>query len=182
MKTTTIFVMTLAAAGLLTGNHTLAQGVPDLTVFKGNYKGSVTQTGPGAGNSAKGRATVRFKVPGIGTSAGITFTAAMSDGMGGTNLLPTALTLKSNGRLSVTDLLIGIAGANNAKPGTGDWTQRRRVLKIDATNGEGITLRGKAVTRDLRARRKLTLILKSDDGVDTTTFDARLKARLPRRI
>jgi hypothetical protein len=182
MKTTTMNVRVwIAVAGLLTSQLATAQESLNLSAFRGNYKGGVTQAGPGAGNTASGRASVSFKVPQNGTSARVRYTAAISDGMGGTNILPTSMVLTSNQRVSVTDLLVGIAGTNNAKPGTGDWIQRKRSLKIDATNGEGITLRGTAAVKDLRSKRKLTLTLVSSDGVDTTTFTTQLRARLPRR-
>lgn len=181
MNSTKTIVLGLAGAGLILSQPVKGQGALNLTAFKGNYKGTVLQTGPSMGNTASGRATVGFKVPRSGTSAKVSYVAAMPDGMGGTNLLPTAMTLKSKNRLDVTDLLVGIAGTNNAKPGSGDWLQRKRTLKIDATNGEGITLTCKAVARDLRNKRKMSLILVSNDGVDTTTFATTLKARLPRR-
>lgn len=181
MKTNTTIIIAITGSCLLLSRPLQGQGSSDLTVFKGNFKGTVVQTGPAMGNSATGLATVNFKVPRSGTSARVVYTAAMSDGMGGTNILPTAMTLNSRNRVDVTDLLVGIAGTNNAKPGSGDWLQRKRTLKIDATNGEGITLRGTAVTRDLRNQRKMTLTLVSNDGVDTTTFLSILKARLPRR-
>ncbi|MDH4410133.1 MAG: hypothetical protein QE273_11005 [Verrucomicrobiales bacterium] len=182
MKTTTMIIRVwIAMAGLLTGQLATAQESLNLSAFKGKYKGAVSQVGPGAGNTASGLASVGFKVPQSGTSARIRYTAAFSDDMGDTNVLPTSMDLTSNQRVSVTDLLVGIAGTNNAKPGTGDWIQRKRILKIDATNGEGITLRGTAVVKDLRNKRKLTLTLVSDDGVDTRTFTTRLRARLPRQ-
>jgi len=182
MKTNkTIVLMWLAIAGLLSGSFSSAQETFNLSAFKGAYRGTVTQAGPGMGDTASGTASVNIKVPNSGKSAGIDYAATISDGMGGSSLLPTALVLTSSKRASVTDLLVGIAGTNNAKPGDGRWSQRKRTLKIAATNGEGTTLRGTAVAKDLRNKRRLSLTLVSDDGVDSTTFTTRLQTRLPRR-
>ena len=150
----------------------------DLSPFKGKYNGTVTQVGPGG--TQTGTAVVQFKVPPSGTSAVIDYTATVSDGMN-TTVLPTSLAIAKNKSVAVTDLLVGIAGTNNAKPGTGRASKGRRKMTINASNGEGISLSVSAVAKDLRNKRKLTLILISDDGVDPTTFTTILKARLPRR-
>lgn len=168
----------IAVASLFLSPFAFAQGKLNLSAFKGRYNGTVAEAGPGG--TTNGRATVVIAVPKHGKSARITYRATFSDGMGGTTVRPTSILLNANKKATVTDLLVGIAGENNAKRGKGRWSQRKRTLRLNATNGEGTTLRGKGTARDLRRVRKLNLTLASNDGVDTTEFRTALRARLPR--
>ncbi len=179
MKTKTTRVqLWIAVASLFLSPFALAKEKLDLSVFKGRYKGTVTEAGPGG--TTKGKATVIIAVPRHGRSGRINYRATLSDGGGGTVNRHTAIALAANKTVAVSDLLVGIAGENNAKRGNGRWSQRQRILKFNTTNGEGTTLRGTGAARDFRNTRKLILTLVSSDGVNTTQFRTTLRAKLPR--
>lgn len=181
MKTTKIkTLLWITVAGVSLTPAAFTQDSSKYLAYKGKFTGSATMTGPEEDDSSSGTATAKIKVPRNGTSATLNYTATLSDGMN-TSVLPTVVTFSKNGKVFVSDLLVGIAGTNNAKPGTGNSSAGRRSLKFDADNGDGITLRGTAVFKDLRNKRKLTLTLVSDDGVGTRIFKSSLRARLPRR-
>ena len=171
-KTTTIPVW-FAVAGVFLSPFTLVAAPLNLSVFKGNYTGPMTLKAPGD-PVQNGRATAVFVVPQSGANGTIRYRATV-DGSG----FPTVITLAANKRASVTDLLVGIAGTNNAKPGRGPWSQRQRVLNITANNGEGISLRGTAVVRDFSNHRELTLTLVSTDPGGSYRFSNTLRSRLP---
>lgn len=169
MKTkTTKTLFGIVVAGLVFGASAFAAPL-NLSVFEGNYKGTTTVTGPN-GTETK-RTGLTFAVPDHGRSAQYTIEF--------TDIIISSYSFKANKRVLVSDLLLGIAGANNAKRGKGPWTQSQRTLRFSATNGEGTTLRGKATVRDLSNRRLLTLTMTTSDGVDSTTFKSTLRARLP---
>jgi len=174
MKTITKKVRVWSAvAGLFLTPFALTAAPLNLSVFKGNYTGTMSYTQPGdpAQNST---ATVVIGVPQSGKTARINYRANI-----GGNAFPTVISLAANKRASVTDLLVGIAGTNNAKPGTGPWSQNQRTLRFTATNGEGISLRGTGVVKDFSNRRELTLTLISTDPGGSYRFEARLRSRLP---
>lgn len=179
MKTTTKKVlMGIAVAGLFFSSAVSAQKTLNLSAFKGKYTGNVTLRDP-EGSLTEGRATVAFTVQKKGKAAKINYRATFPDGMGGSNVLPTVMTLSPNKRVSVTDLLVGIAGTNNAKGGKGDWRQRRRTLTFTATNGEGISLQCRATAKDIGKRRELVLKLTSTDPGGSYVFTSRLRSKLP---
>lgn len=176
MKTSITVVVTTIAVAWISGATAFAAESLDLSVFKGRYTGPATLSGP-AGNRS-GRAFVNLPVPASGKSARVGYRAAFSDGFG-TDVFPTQFILSANKRVSVSDLLVGIAGTNNAKPGEGRWVQRGRTLRFKADNGEGISLRANASVRDRSNRRVLVLTLVSNDGGGANTFRANLRSRLP---
>lgn len=168
----------VGVAGLFLCSPAFAKKEPlNLSAFKGKYKGTMTLVGPGG--SSSGTAKVIVKVPRNGKSATIDYAATVSDGMGGSSVLPTVMTLAANKTMSVTDLGVGIAGTNNAKPGTGAWTQRKRKMTFNATNGDMVLL-CTAVAKDVRRKRKLKMTLTSTDAGGSTVFTNTLKARLPK--
>lgn len=179
MKTTTRQILIgLALAGSLSGPLAPAQGALNLSAFKGNYRGTMSLRDPD-GAVSRGRATLALAVPRSGKSARLRYRATIPDGEGGSDAFPTAMILSANKRASVTDLLVGIAGTNNAKPGRGRWSQRQRTLRINASNGEGISLRGIATVRDIGKRRTLNLKLTSTDPGGSYLFSNRLVSRVP---
>jgi hypothetical protein len=165
-----------AVAGLFLSPSAFAQKPLNLSIFTGKYTGAVTLVTPG--DTSSGTATVIIRVPKSGRTATIFYKAIISSG-GGTSVLPTQITFARNKTISVTDLGVGIAGANNAHPGTGTWVQRKRALLFSATNGD-INLRGTARARDLNRKRKLTLTLVSSDAGGSNVFTNTLTAKLPR--
>ena len=164
-----------AVASLLLCPSAFAKKKPlNLSAFAGNYTGTVTLVSPG--DSSSGTATVVITVPKKGKSATILYTATIFSG-GSTSVLSAEFTLAADKTISTTDLGVGIAGANNAHPGTGTWSQRKRTLSFFATNGD-INLNGTASAKDARKKRKLTLILVSSDAGGTFTFTTTLTAKL----
>lgn len=153
-----------------------AQNNATLEVFKGKYRGTMSLREPG-GDVSNGTAITTFAVPANGRSAAVRYKATIPDGMGGSSAFPTALKLAPGKRITTTDLLVGIAGTNNAKPGKGRWSQRKRKLTFTATNGEGIVLRGTASTRDVGSRRLMKLQLTSTDPGGSYVFTNQLRAR-----
>ncbi len=170
--------MGIAVAGLLFTPLASAQGTLNLSAFKGKYKGNVSLRDP-EGFVTEGRATVAFTVQKKGRAAKINYRATFPDGMGGSDAMPTVLTLSSGKRVSATDLLVGIAGTNNAKRGKGDWRQRRRTLTFAATNGEGISLHCRARAKDIGRRRELVLKLTSTDPGGSYVFTNKLRSKRP---
>jgi uncharacterized lipoprotein NlpE involved in copper resistance len=167
-----------AVASLLLCPSAFAKKKPlNLSAFAGNYTGTVTLVSPG--DSARGTATVVITVPKNGKSATLLYTATIVSSMGDTSILPTEMTLAANKTISVTDLGVGIAGTNNAHPGTGTWSQRKRALSFSATNGD-IVLTGTASAKNARKKRKLTLTLVSSDAGGSNTFTTTLTAKLPK--
>jgi hypothetical protein len=165
-----------AVASLLLCPSAFAKKKPlNLSAFAGNYTGTVTLVTPS--DSSSGTATVVITVPKNGKTATILYTATTVSSMGDTSVLPTEITLAANKTISVTDLGVGIAGTNNAHPGTGTWSQRKRTLSFFATNGD-MNLNGTARAKDARKKRKLTLILVSSDAGGATTFTTTLTAKL----
>ena len=182
MKTNTSKTLVcLVVVGVFLSPVAFAKEERNISAFKGKYNGTVTVVKPGGGGPESGTATVIIKVPKNGKSAIVGYTATISDGMN-TTVLSTMLALRANKTLSVTDLLVGIAGTNNAKPGAGTWSQRKRKLTFSAADGDAHSLNGTASAKDLRKNRKLTLTLVSSDGVDSTTFTTTLRAKLPRQL
>ncbi|HEY8901772.1 MAG TPA: hypothetical protein VIM61_15275 [Chthoniobacterales bacterium] len=147
-----------------------------LFAFAGNYSGLVSLASPG-GTSA-GTAVVVIKVPKNGKSAFISYAATIDSG-GSTSVLPADFTLAKNKTMSTTDLGIGIAGTNNAHPGTGNWSQKKRKLTMFATNGD-MNLTGIGVVKDSRKKRKLTLTLVSSDAGGSNVFTTVLSAKKPK--
>lgn len=180
MKIPTKAVVWVAVAGLFFCPSGFAKNPFDLLIFKGKYRGTVTLVTPGTPTS--GSAKVTIAVPKKGKSATIDYTASVSDGMGGTTVLPTVVSLAANKTMSTTDLGVGIAGTNNAKPGDGTWTQRKRTVTFNATNGD-LVLLGTASVKDAGRKRKLKLTLTSTDvggsNIFTTTLTA--KVRKPKK-
>ncbi len=168
----------VAISGSLFAPCVSAQGSHNLSNFKGNHQGSVVHTDP-EGNVKKGRARAKFIVARSGRSGSIAYQAVFPDGQGGSDAFPTGVTLRANKRADVTDLLVGIAGENNAKPGRGGWSQRQRKLTFVANNGEGISLRATATVRDVGKRRKVALKLVSTDPGGSYVFTNTLNSRLP---
>lgn len=168
------------AAILLSSPAAFAKRKPfTLGLFAGNYTGSLTLTAPD-GTTSTGAATIHITVPRNGRSAVITYTATTGSG-DNTSSYQTDLTFAANKTLTTTDLLVGIAGANNAKPGTGTWSQRKRSLLFAATNSDsGIVLTGEGHVRDHKRKRLLTLTLVSNNNGDLYTFTTTLTARLPK--
>ncbi len=151
----------------------------DLSALKGRYSGTVSVEGPGGLSS--GTAAVIIKVPKRGKTATFDYLATVSDGMGGSSELPSLFTLEANKTVLVTDLGVGIAGANNAKPGAGTWSQRKRTLSFSATNGD-IVLVCTATAKNVgKRKRKLTMMLNSTDAGGSTVYSASLRAKLPKR-
>jgi hypothetical protein len=175
--TTTKALMCAALVGLFLIPSSFAKKPPlTLVAFKGNYTGAVTLVS--AGSPSTGTATVIFSVPKKGKSATIDYTATFSDGMGGTSVLPAFFTLSSDKTFKTTDLEVGIAGANNAHPGSGTWSQRKRTLTFTATNGD-IDLNGTAVLKKDRGRkRQLSITLVSTSTGNAYTFTTTLTARI----
>lgn len=167
-----------ALLGIFLAPSAFAKKKPlDLTAFAGNYTGTVSLVTPG-GNSS-GTATVVIHVPKNGKSATIDYTAVTTSG-GSTTELPTAITLARGGSLSITDLGIGIAGTNNAHRGTGSWSQRKRTLSLQATNGDiDFTATGH-LKKDSKKKRKLalTLVTSDADGSNAYVFTTTLTAKL----
>jgi hypothetical protein len=169
----------LAAALLVTPSAFAKKKPLTLAIFKGNYSGSLILTAPD-GSTSTGAASLQFTVPRNGRSAALSY-AATTDTGGGTSTYQSDFTLATNKTLTTTDLLVGIAGANNAKPGTGTWSQRKRILSFTATNSDsGIVLTGTGTVRDRKRKRLLTLTLASNNNGDIYTFTTTLTAKLPK--
>jgi hypothetical protein len=167
----------IAVAGLLMCPAAFAER-PTLLGFKGKYSGTVAFTD--AGGTTPGTAAVVIKVPRNGKSATVSYAATFVSSMGDVSVLPADFVLAKNKTMTVTDLGVGIAGTNNAHPGSGTWSQRRRSFTFFATNGD-MTLNGTATVRDTRKKRKLALTLVSADGGGTYTFANALRSKLPKR-
>jgi hypothetical protein len=159
-----------AAASLLLCPSLFAKPL-NLSAFAGKYTGTVNLVTPG--DTSNGTAAVVIKVAKNGKSATIAYKAIV------TSELPADFTLAKNKSLSTTDLGVGIAGTNNAHPGTGTWLQRKRLLTFSATNGD-IDLTGTARVKDVRNKRKLTFILVSSDAGGSNVFTTTLVAKLPK--
>jgi hypothetical protein len=174
-------VWVAVAAALLVTPSAFAKKKPfTLGLFAGNYSGSLTLTAPD-GSTSTGTAALHITVPRNGRSAVLTFTATTGSG-DNTSTYQTDLTLAANKTLTTTDLLVGIAGANNAKPGTGAWSQRKRAILFTATNSDsGIVLTGEGHVRDRKRQRLLTLTLVSNNNGDAYTFTTSFTARLPKK-
>ncbi|MGH8048846.1 MAG: hypothetical protein ACREKL_16515, partial [Chthoniobacterales bacterium] len=130
---TKLLVLAMATGLLLCPSAFAKNKHLNLLAFVGKYTGTVTLVTPT--DTQSGTATVIIRVPKNGKSATIAYTAMVFNGSD-TVVLPADFTLSKNKTLSVTDLGIGIAGTNNAHPGTGTWSQRKRTLTLFATNGD----------------------------------------------
>jgi hypothetical protein len=161
----------IAVAGLLFSPAAFAQKF-NLSIFAGKYTGTVVQTTPS--ETLNGTARVLIRVPRSGRTATIGYEATING-----SVLPTDMKLAANKAISVTDLGVGIAGTNNAHPGTGRWAQSRKRITFSATNGD-ILLRGTARVRDIGRKRKLSLVLISSDAGGSFTYNTTLTARRPR--
>jgi hypothetical protein len=173
------FVWVAVAAALLVTPSAFAKKKPmTLAIFAGNYTGALTLASPSG--TSTGTAAVHITVPRSGRSAVLTYTAITGSG-DSTSTYQSDFTLAANKTLTTTDLLVGIAGANNAKPGTGTWSQRKRTLLFTATDSDsGIVLTGTGHVRDRKRQRLLTLTLVSNNNGDIYTFTTTLTARLPK--
>lgn len=183
MKTSAKFFVRVALAALLVATPSaFAQKKPfTLGLFAGNYTGSLTLTAPD-GTTTTGTAALHITVPRSGRSAALTYTATTGSG-DSTSTYQSDFTLAANKTLTTTDLLIGIAGANNAKPGTGTWSQHKRAILFTATDSDsGIVLTGTGSVRDRKRQRLLTLTLVSNNNGDAYTFTTTFKARLPKPL
>jgi hypothetical protein len=173
-------VWVAVAAALFVTPSAFAKKKPfTLGLFSGNYTGSLTLTAPD-GTTTTGPAALHITVPRSGRSAILSYTATTGSG-DNASTYQSDFTFAANKTLTTTDLLIGIAGANNAKPGTGAWSQHKRAILFTATNSDsGIVLTGTGNVRDRKRQRLLTLTLVSNNNGDPYTFTTTFTARLPK--
>lgn len=171
---TTIARVTICAAllGLSLSTGTATAADTNLSIFAGKFKGNLVLTLPD-GTVLKAKSKNKVKGPASGISTKMSYSARV-----GGLLQQTEISFNKDGTVFVTDLGVGIAGANNAHPGDGTYTQSGKRITFSATNGD-LTLSGKVRVRDVGAKRLMKMNLVSSDVDGSYVYKNKLKAKLP---